>query len=262
MTGESDCRIGLGAAENQLDRVRSSYLGSQIAAEQESAGRMVYYEDCIQMFNSFETYPSEEVLRFLQFVKQGEADAAQQEFRAVIQYITKNVGSHLVEQYICHDIVNIFIKVILKLEIPLAEHDTRDVLMFQTVVDLQGSMPELIDKVCKEISLRRQDSGRRLMERVTQYIDEHYDNPNINLPMVADQFDMSIYTLSSIFNEMMGMSFRVYIVNRRIEESKRLLLSTEMSVKEVAFEVGFRDVSYFIKLFKKDTGVTPNKFKQ
>jgi len=59
-----------------------------------------------------------------------------------------------------------------------------------------------------------------------------------------------------------GKGYREYIIYLRIEYAKVLLQEEKYSVAEVCYKVGYVNVSYFIKLFKKMTGTTPLKFKQ
>lgn len=67
---------------------------------------------------------------------------------------------------------------------------------------------------------------------------------------------------SKIFKEEMGTTFNNYLGNLRVERSKMLLLAGELSVGEVCTAVGFEDQSYFIKVFRRYTGVTPGKFRK
>ena len=255
-------KLGIGSCEENLDNVRSSYISALISIDQSQNERITYYEEAVNSFSTFEKYPSEAVLRFIQCVKQGDRDNAIAEFENVVSYVSQNIASHMIEQYLYYDIINVFIKAVIKLEITIPDQDTRSILMCNNVEGLHQGMISLIARVCDEVILRKQTSGKRLVEKTKEYINEHYNDVNLNLPMVADHFNISIYTLSGMFNESAGKGFREYIVGRRIEESKKMLLSTDKSVKEIAYDVGFRDVSYFIKAFKKHCGVTPNKFRQ
>ncbi|MGM9606034.1 MAG: AraC family transcriptional regulator [Oscillospiraceae bacterium] len=67
---------------------------------------------------------------------------------------------------------------------------------------------------------------------------------------------------SKVFKDEMGTTFNNYLGNLRVERSKMLLLSGELSVGEVCTAVGFEDQSYFIKVFRRYTGVTPGKFRK
>lgn len=63
--------------------------------------------------------------------------------------------------------------------------------------------------------------------------------------------------LSKRFRIEIGMSLREYINQLRIEEAKRLLLSTNLSVSDIAVEVGYDNISYFSTVFRKLCGVSP-----
>ena len=63
--------------------------------------------------------------------------------------------------------------------------------------------------------------------------------------------------ISKLFKNSMNMNLREYINQLRIEEAKRLLLSTSMSVSEIASNVGYYNISYFSTVFRKLCGVSP-----
>ena len=67
---------------------------------------------------------------------------------------------------------------------------------------------------------------------------------------------------SKVFKEEMGATFNNYLGNLRVERSKMLLLAGKLSVGEVCTAVGFEDQSYFIKVFRRYTGVTPGKYRK
>ena len=60
----------------------------------------------------------------------------------------------------------------------------------------------------------------------------------------------------------MGVSFSNYLNKIRIEQSKLLLKNTDFSIVEIAMEVGFEDQSYFSKVFKNLTKMTPKQYRQ
>ena len=64
-----------------------------------------------------------------------------------------------------------------------------------------------------------------------------------------------------IFKQHFGMSPLQYINHKKMERAQLLLLTEDMTVKEVAFALGFNDHSYFIRLFKKITGRTPQEYR-
>jgi AraC family transcriptional regulator, transcriptional activator of pobA len=68
--------------------------------------------------------------------------------------------------------------------------------------------------------------------------------------------------LNDLVKKESGISAKQYIINRLITEAKRLLLSCELPVSEIAWKLGFSDSSYFIRLFRNETGFSPLAFRK
>lgn len=84
---------------------------------------------------------------------------------------------------------------------------------------------------------------------------------DIDLKFVADQLYISTWHLSKLLKKETGSNFIDILNEIRIEESKKMLLLPQYKVYEIAEKVGYTDVPYFSKLFKKHTGQTPVEFK-
>ena len=74
--------------------------------------------------------------------------------------------------------------------------------------------------------------------------------------------DISPYYFSKIFKEETGRNFVEYVTDIRIGRARELLLSSDMSMKEICGEVGYGDPNYFSRIFKKHAGVTPTEYKE
>lgn len=84
----------------------------------------------------------------------------------------------------------------------------------------------------------------------------------LTLEETARHVGFSPTYFSKVFKDEMGTTFNNYLGNLRVERSKTLLLSGDLAVGDVCAAVGFEDQSYFIKVFRKYTGVTPGKFRK
>ena len=98
------------------------------------------------------------------------------------------------------------------------------------------------------------------IRRALQYMATNYAQA-LTLASVADVLGLSPNYFSSLFRETTGVSFREQLTRIRVEESKTLLLSTDIPLTDIALAVGFPDQSYFCKVFKRITGITPGKFR-
>lgn len=78
----------------------------------------------------------------------------------------------------------------------------------------------------------------------------------------ADQLNLSPFQLNSITRKLLGKTVMQLIDNQILLEAKRQLLATSKQVTQIAFDLGYEDVSYFIRFFKKLSGYTPEAFRK
>ncbi len=98
-----------------------------------------------------------------------------------------------------------------------------------------------------------------LMKRAMLFISENFSS-ELTLEDVAKHVHLNPAYFSTVFKQSSGSSFKEYLNMVRIEESKRLLANTDYSIIDIAVATGFEDQSYFSKVFKKYTGLTPKQY--
>lgn len=101
---------------------------------------------------------------------------------------------------------------------------------------------------------------RRLYVKALQYIQENYGNP-IDCDDIAEFLQYSASYVRYIFRKEGDTSVQAKINEVRLQNAKRLLRSTGMSITEIAYAVGFSDSNYFSSFFKKQTGKTPRQYR-
>lgn len=100
-----------------------------------------------------------------------------------------------------------------------------------------------------------------VLDDILDYIDHNYWN-NIKLENIAPLFGYNSAYLGKIFNKKVGESFNSYVDHVRIEHAKQLLLHKNYKVFEIAEKVGYRNVDYFHKKFRKYVGESPAEFRK
>lgn len=103
--------------------------------------------------------------------------------------------------------------------------------------------------------------GDRLLESIVSYIDYHFTE-DISFGALASQFNISYSYLARLVKENLGMSAKQYLTNKRYAQGHFLLVTTERSVTEIAYEAGFPSVSAFIREFKRHDGITPEAYRR
>ena len=96
--------------------------------------------------------------------------------------------------------------------------------------------------------------------KAQSFIKDNYFK-NIMLNDVADSVYLSPNYFSTIFKEVSGYSFSFYLRKTRIKAAKRMLIETELPIKEIVFAIGLEDYNYFNRIFKKAEGIPPAKFR-
>lgn len=107
-----------------------------------------------------------------------------------------------------------------------------------------------------EINIQR----RQLIEKAISHMKDNY-SADIRLKKLANIAILSPNYFSSIFKDYTGMNVTEYIQKLRIEEACRLLRKTNKKVIDIAGEIGYRDIKFFNKIFKKINGQTPSEYR-
>ena len=98
------------------------------------------------------------------------------------------------------------------------------------------------------------------LQEILTYIEEHF-HEDITLKTLASRVALHPTYFSDLFFRLTGVRPIAYIARKRIDKSQMLLLGSNKSIKEIAFECGFRSVSYYNRSFKKAFHISPGEFR-
>ncbi|MGN0664723.1 MAG: helix-turn-helix domain-containing protein [Negativibacillus sp.] len=101
----------------------------------------------------------------------------------------------------------------------------------------------------------------RTITGITRYLQEHLTE-EISLSILSDHFHLNPQYISQLFKNEIGVGFLAYLTNIRMEKAKKLLLSTSLSITEIAEQSGYGDYRVFTKVFKKSEGITPSQYRR
>lgn len=99
------------------------------------------------------------------------------------------------------------------------------------------------------------------LARALQYVERNYRG-KVSSAQAAALCHLTTFQFSRLFKETYGLTFQEYLIRFRLREAGRLLKNPNAQVSEVAFLVGFNDPSYFTKVFRRYTGVSPSRFSE
>lgn len=121
-------------------------------------------------------------------------------------------------------------------------------------------LQEIVETFSKSMFHHSPSKNSETIKKAMKYISTHF-HTNILLEDAANHVHLHPSYFSTLFKQSTGSSFKEYVNLVRIEESKRLLANTDFSIIDIAIAVGFEDQSYFSKVFRKYTGMTPKQFR-
>lgn len=126
---------------------------------------------------------------------------------------------------------------------------------------MRGELINLIIYTLREYVDRNKIAENDICSTIIKEINNSYSE-KISLNWFADRFNYSLPYLSRKFKETIGISFREYLQNTRIEQSCRLLVNTNKKIIDIAQSVGYDDVNFFTDIFKKKMNITPREFRK
>ncbi len=121
---------------------------------------------------------------------------------------------------------------------------------------LSSVLNEFMNHLFEFVSIKHAN----VIHSAIQYMQTHFEE-KITLEQMAQRVFLSPTYFSRVFKQEIGQPFSVFLNSLRIKKSKELLLDTDLKLIDIALAVGFEDQSYFTKLFKRETGITPLKFR-
>ena len=136
--------------------------------------------------------------------------------------------------------------------------DTSPAFRLQTQRIIQDAWIEFAGHMRPEAVTSRSRDTRKILELI-EYLHSHYGEKFV-LQSMADSVSLSRSECCRYFRQMMHMTITEYLLEYRLTKAAELLKSSRLSVTEIADRTGFCDVSYFIKIFRRTTGITPKAY--
>ncbi|OPH56129.1 hypothetical protein BC351_28565 [Paenibacillus ferrarius] len=109
--------------------------------------------------------------------------------------------------------------------------------------------------------LHNEKGEASVIHKISSYIDEHL-REDITREQIAEYVHFNPAYLSRLFKKETGSSLTDYILAKRMEKSKDLLASSQLKIGDIAEIVGYENIPYFTKMFKKSTGRTPREYRK
>ncbi|MGB4658045.1 MAG: helix-turn-helix domain-containing protein [Mobilitalea sp.] len=149
----------------------------------------------------------------------------------------------------------------------------RDILELESLADLANNKIETLsaESLCEVISemidasigsKSEEESGsiRSVVKLAVKYIDSNFFE-ELTLAKLANKFSVESSYFSKIFRQETGSNLMLYIAQKRIDKAKEYMRDSSINLTEIAFMTGYEDYTYFNRVFRKMTGVSPRDYR-
>lgn len=252
---------------SQTHRLSSGILGEAESALRQRTiygdGNLYFYED--NTVFSGKSFPSSELYFLEQYLIQGNVNS-------ILKLLSQLFSEEMLQSCGVSYVRILWVR-ILNLLLKYYEPEIRKYIGVEDLLHNFRTLDELClpQKIHSYISETISDciskhgmqdaSSKDKIQLATQYIKKHY-NENLSINGLAELYNMSPNYFSSVFKKELDQSAVNYITEVRMEKAREYLKDTDLSVIEIAENVGYEDSQYFFRVFKKNTGITPLQYRQ
>lgn len=131
----------------------------------------------------------------------------------------------------------------------------------KSVEEILTAKEKMIREFCNAIHHYKDQKYSFLVQSALYFFDHEYYK-DIRIKELADELNVSLNHLISVFRRETGTTPNSYLQKSRMKQASILLSSTDMSMQEISSSVGISDANYFIKVFKKLYGETPTNYRR
>lgn len=258
---------GISGTHESLNELRSAFQESVQALNQKTGSS---YQDTYTYGTQSPVPKSiywDDTDRLLFYMESGKTEDVTAMVTSLFDYYRSLKNATLYEiKYSCIQITN-QAKMILNRYIQQIQADSVD-SSIRNILDTMFSLEEISSyyhqfflTLARSLEANNIYSDNDIVNNVKTYIDHNYSK-NITTEFVASLFHMNRSYLSHIFKKKQGMAFIDYLSLVRITEAKKLLKSSDTKLYQIAKTVGYDNVSYFCRVFKKLEKKTPETFRE
>ncbi|SCJ05524.1 Arabinose operon regulatory protein [uncultured Clostridium sp.] len=239
----------------------SNTLNNEIYKEAEDALQMRFFRSDRKIFRyslneNYSEYKSiiNKIKLIEKYIQKGDIKNIKIILEGLFEINSTNINPRKYIQAVINEVIDIIIK--------LYGYEMYNSLNTSIELNKVNNLSELINKIISTLQEIYKVKNVQVVDdiyiikKVKEYIDNNYWE-DITVKNLSVKFNVNYSYLSAAFTRDVGISIVAYITNKRIEHAKELLVTSRGDIATIAETVGYNDLQYFYRVFKKNTGKTP-----
>jgi two-component system, response regulator YesN len=276
-TLETPVTVGVGRRLSHLHQIPVSYTEAYSAAKATSpspSGNGSEKKTDVRLGSSAGTTAEDESTRYLavekrliEAVRLHDRRAAEKSLNEILNHLERRYGDSLhttmnhcaeIMAVVAHDIGSSH-----GCELEILKTLDRRVTELAVTDTVNGVRNWALSYLTELLSIQTsRNEEKDPVQAALEYLHNHYARPDISLTDLASAVNLSASHLASLIRTKTGMSYVRNLTAIRIDHAKRLLRRTNYSVADIAYMVGYRNVTNFYRLFQREVSVTPGAFRE
>ena len=247
--------IGIGNEYKTLTNLSASWLESM---DNIHCRRKQTPEEQNQEF----IYDSKELRKIATALEMGNESSALEGLEAYILELKQAPLSLLMQQYIFADFMGEITRLGKKFHLVLSKQNISMLISSKNINDFEAAARIVIHDFCRGYSNMKQQLIEEELYTIYEYVNTHFAEYDMSLEKTAEDLHVSTGAVRRAITKYTNKTYKDYLIHLRIEYAKQLLQSEDLPMAEICSKTGYGSISYFIKLFRETTGVTPARYKR
>jgi two-component system response regulator YesN len=268
MLGDHVYAIAAGKAFRGIRNANKSYITAKTALHKAYLypwGHVVYYSEEAEKAASISAYAKEktEISRGVSERNQKAAlDACETLYKMLKE--KKDLTFHKARELYFELISEVFHKAD-SMHLQIKEDEMGDGISWIVLIE-SYNLNELHSFLCRYISLyfallEKTKNEKKQVLAIKNYIAKNFMNDTLSIGDISGYLHMSASHVCTIFKKETGDTINNYLTDYRLGKAKQYLRETLLTAAEISVKVGYKDNSYFGRIFRKHVGVTPNEYR-
>ncbi|MDQ1914028.1 helix-turn-helix domain-containing protein [Paenibacillus sp. GD4] len=228
----------------------------------------IYYDELVQLETAYYHYPIETEIQLMGYLKSGKSSHVVELLNELYEYNIVSLGiTPQMGKCLFIDLLSTVMKVLGALQIDERKvfggaDPTKYIMNSLSAQEMLSKIQDLCQGICDSVTEARNGQTSQLNEDIRMYIEAHASDNGLGLTSIGDRFGLSPQYVSALFKKQNGINITDYIVETRMQLAKQHLCDPSLTILQVANKVGYATDIGFIRVFKKQEGMTPGKYRE
>lgn len=261
-----DITIGVGKVYSGTRSIPRSYLEARSALDYrfvKGNGTVILFQHLLAQDNETIPYPKYPLEQLREAVALSDHDKIHEWVHVLIEYIQKKRLPLFAAKGICFDILSSFIEKTSSINYRLPDTvDMSSLTHMETVDDVISLIQKMEEQIDEDSENHQKQDSDFLLDEMKSYIADNCLRCEFSIQETAEHFHMLLPNLSQFFKEKTGRNILDYSTEFRMQKAKELLANPKLPLKDISQQVGYYNVSSFIRRFKQIQGMTPGDYRK